>query len=162
MALLSIQPLVECMNIVIGKTSWYNIAPSVSRMEHFVKTLQARHHQETVSKLMPKLAKALLTSRLTGKIFNIATEEAIDPLRDVAYSVQQESHFLSICCNNNVAKDSWTYIGDRCIVMKSGSKVFVHRNKDGKVSAIVASAKKWDSAATRLRGDSAARTRLRG
>ena len=86
---------------------------------------------------MPALARILLTSRLKGKLFSIVTEETIDLMNDLSYSAMQESRFSLDCCNN-VAKDSFSYLGDKSILMKSGgSKVFVHRDKDGNVLAMV-------------------------
>lgn len=86
---------------------------------------------------MPELAVTLLTSRLKGKLFCIASKETIDPLKDVSCLVEQESRFLLTCCNTYVTKDSWSFLGDKRILMKSGSKVFVHRDKEGNVVAMV-------------------------
>ena len=82
------------------------------------------------------LARMLLTSRLQGKLFSIVTEETIDLMNDLSYSAMQESRFLLACCKN-VAKDSFSFLGDKSILMKSGSKVFVHRDNDGNVLAMV-------------------------
>ena len=88
----------------------------------------------------PSLPKLLFTSRLKGKLFSISSEEMVDSLlKDDTYSIVQESRLLMTCSSNNSIIEAWSFLdnGDKLIHMKSGSKVFVHRDNDGKVLAMV-------------------------
>ena len=87
----------------------------------------------------PSLPKLLFTSRLKGKLFSISSEEMVDSLlKDDTYSIVRESRFLMTCFSNNSIIEAWSFLdnGDKLIHMKSGSKVFVHRDDDGKVLAM--------------------------
>ena len=86
---------------------------------------------------MPTLTRELFTARLKGKLFSIATEETIDPGQDLPYSVVQESRFLLTCFKGNARKDSWCFLDDKNIQIKSGSKMLVQRDKNGKVLAMI-------------------------
>ena len=123
------------MNHNITKPSWYYIAPIISSLEYFIKALPS-HLRGLVSKKMPALARMLLTSRLQGKLFSVVTEEITDPMKDESYSAMQESRFLLACCPN-YSKYSVSFLGDKSVLVKSGSKGFVHRDKNGNILAIV-------------------------
>ena len=96
------------------------------------------------------LSKLLFTSRLKGKLFSISSEEMVDSLlKDDRYSIVQESRFLMTCSSNNSIIEAWSFLDndEKLIHMKSGSKVFVHRNNDGKVLAAMVVAPSNDTAA---------------
>lgn len=87
----------------------------------------------------PSLPKLLFTSRLKGKLLSISSEEMVGSLlKDDTYSIVQESRFLMTCFSSNSIIEAWSFLdnGDKLIHMKSGSKVFVHRDNDGKVLAM--------------------------
>ena len=95
------------------------------------------------------LSKLLFTSRLKGKLFSISSEEMVDSLlKDDTHSIVQESRFLMTCFSNS-SIEAWSFLDndEKLIHMKSGSKVFVHRNNDGKVLAAMVVAPSNDTAA---------------
>jgi len=134
------KPLVESINHAIAKPSWYYIAPGVSSLESLFRAIPS-HTQGSALRTMPALVdgtpgRMLMTSRLQGKIFSIVAEKFIDPVIDTSYSAVQESRFLISFCGE-VSKESLSFLGDERILMKSGSKAFVHRDKSGKILAMV-------------------------
>ena len=110
-------------------------------MLHFVQLLKETQHQKGMrlaTNKIPKLAKALWKSRFAEQLFSVATEKTIDPMNDSSYSVDQESQFLIHCfSSNHRTENSLRLLESNNIMMKSGSKVFLHRDKDGKVLAMV-------------------------
>jgi len=116
---------------------WYYIAPTISGLVYFAKALPKKLIKALAPNTIPALARMLLTSRMTGKLASIVSEKAIDPTTDTSYSTVQESRFLLICCNNATA-DSVSFLdGDKSILVKSGSTLFMHRGEDGKVLGMV-------------------------
>mmetsp|Transcript_40241 Transcript_40241/g.85688 ORF Transcript_40241/g.85688 Transcript_40241/m.85688 type:complete len:138 (-) Transcript_40241:953-1366(-) len=83
------------------------------------------------------LGRMLMTSRLQGNLlFSIVEERMVDPMKDKSYSAIEESRFLLAFCND-AAKDSLSFLGDKSILIKPGSTVLVHRDKAGKILAMV-------------------------
>lgn len=136
------QPLAETMNHLLAKSSWYYVAPGISSLDCFLQTLPY-HLKRGIVTAMPALeskssmARMLFTSRFKKEIFSVASEETIDPTLDASYEIPQECRFLLNCCNGLATKGSVSFLGDASILLKSGSKVFVHRDEDGKVLAMV-------------------------
>ena len=86
---------------------------------------------------MPTLTRELFTARLKGKLFSIASEETFDPEEAIPYSVVQESRFLVTCFKGNARRETWSFLDDKNIHVKSGSKMLVQRDKEGKILAII-------------------------
>jgi len=84
------------------------------------------------------VTRKLFTSRLKKEIYSVASEATIDPTTlDATYAISQECRLLLSCCNGRATKGSLSFLGDKSILLQSGAKVFVHRDKDGKVLAVV-------------------------
>lgn len=136
--------MIESINHTLETSNWYHIAPGIECLQMFANGLP-KQLKATVTKLPaltrePSLSKLLFTSRLKGKLFSISSEEMVDSLlKDDSYSIVQESRFLMTCFSNNSIIEAWSFLdnGDKLIHMKSGSKVFVHRDNDGKVLAMI-------------------------
>ena len=138
----SVKPLVQSINQTLETSSWYYIAPSIESLQHFINGLP-KHLKGMVTKMPaltcePSLAKMLFTSRLKGKVYCVTSGKTVESEDDASYSVVQESHFLCASFNNNSSRnESWSFLGDKMVQIRSGSKVFVHRDDNGKVLAIV-------------------------
>jgi hypothetical protein len=84
------------------------------------------------------MAYKLFTSRLKKETLSVALEEMTHPtMHDAFYAISQECCFLLRCCNGRGTKGSLSFLGDKSILLKAGSKVFMHRDKDGRVLAVV-------------------------
>jgi hypothetical protein len=71
-------------------------------------------------------------------MFSVTLEEMTDPtMQDTSYAILQECSIFLICCNGCATKGSLSFLGDKSILLKAGSKVFVHCGKDGRVLAAV-------------------------
>jgi hypothetical protein len=137
------QPLAETINRTLEESSWYYIAPGISSLECLFQTLP-NHLKKGIVNAMPALGskssvtRKLFTSRLKKETYSVALEETIDPTTlDASYAIPQECRFLLSCCNGRATKGSLTFLDYKSILLQSGSKVFVHRDKDGKVLAVV-------------------------
>ena len=102
------------------------------------ETFEAVEIVASLVSAMPALACKLLTSRLKRETYSVASEEAIDPTKlDASYATPQECRFLLSCCSGRATKGSLSFLGDGSILLQSSSKVFVHRDEDGNVLAVV-------------------------
>ena len=125
------QPLAETINRTLEESSWYYVAPGTSSLECMFQTLP-NHLKKGIVTAMPALACKLLET------YSVASEEAIDPTKlDASYATPQECRFLLSCCSGRATKGSLSFLGDGSILLQSGSKVFVHRDEDGNVLAVV-------------------------
>ena len=118
------------------KTSWRYLAPIVSNLEHYGRTLPS-NHRGIVPKTLPDkcLPRSLLTARLQGKICSIVHKGDPVPAAAESYSVQQECNFFLAA---TAVHPTYPCLqSEKSILLKSGSKVFVHRYEDGKVLAMV-------------------------
>jgi hypothetical protein len=75
----------------------------------------------------------LFTSRLKGVVFSITSRAAIDLSNEMPL---EESRFLIDFCRR-ATNDAWCFVGEKSILMKSGSKVIVHRDENGDVVAMI-------------------------
>lgn len=85
---------------------------------------------------MPNTARMLLTSRMKGKVYSVVSGEVFD-VQQLPYSVICESRFLEASCNHAFKSTEWSCLGVKNMLIVAGSKVFVHRDRDGKVIAMV-------------------------
>ena len=111
------------------------MAPTISSLEHFLKSLPSRFKAQ-MAQSVPYSAQPLLTSRLQGKLYSMAAKAIVDPKSKDLYSVVNESQLLIVLCSNP-AKEPLSFLEDKNIVIKSGSKVFIHRDENGNVVAMV-------------------------
>jgi hypothetical protein len=137
------KPLTDTINRILEESSWYYVAPGVSSLERLIQTLPIFLKKGIVT-AMPALgskssvAHKLFTSRLKKETFSVASEGTTDPTtHDASYATSQECRFLLSCCNGRATKGSLSFLGDKSILLKAGSRVFVHRDKDGRVLALV-------------------------
>jgi hypothetical protein len=62
--------------------------------------------------------------------FSVALEERTNPMmHDSSYAILQECCFLLSCYNGCATKVSLSFLGDKSILLKTGSKVFMHCDK---------------------------------
>ncbi len=79
------------------------------------------------------LARMLFTSRLKGVVFSITSRATIDLANEMPL---EEYRFLIDLCRREV-NDGWCCVGVKNILLKSGSKVIVHRGENGEVTAMI-------------------------
>jgi hypothetical protein len=58
-------------------------------------------------------------------------------MHKVSYAILQECCFLLSYCKGRATKGSLSFLGDKSILLKDGSKVFMHCDKDGRVITAV-------------------------
>ena len=79
------------------------------------------------------MARMLFTSRLKGVIFSVTSRATVDLAKEMPLD---EYRFLIDLCRRE-ANDGWCCVGDKNILLKIGSKVIVHRDENGEVTAMI-------------------------